>query len=344
MSTVHAHAASTSSLQQLVQQLPFPAWLLGSDGNARANGQAQSLAPGLGAQASATALLAAWRNPDGSPIEQADSPFQRCLQSGQQVEATLVPAHGGASLRVVVLPLDPVYGNDAVALVLAERPGPAALVDWLTDVGHALRSPLSPIRTAAQLLRNPRIDADQREGLLEIVERQIRELMSRIDELSDLVRVKREAIHADPRPCDLSMLLDIVRGRVATRFEEEHRQLLLPPAPADFNVLVDQGQVVQALAQVLVHALRNTPEGGVVECRIVAEPQWTTVVVRDQDRHASAEHAAAMFAPPVDRHGAGLGAAMFLARAFIERSGGRFHAQARSDAIGMEFQVALPRA
>ena len=333
--------SSDPTLRNLVAQLPFPAWLLDRNGHAHGNAEAHALLP-ASADASTDPLLGALRQIDGSAIEDEDSPFLRCLQTGERVEVSLRPANGSASLRVAAIPLEGA-DPDAAALVVAERPGPASLADWLNDVGHALRSPLSPIRTAAQLLRNPRIDADQRDGLLEIVERQIRELMARIDELADLVRIKRDAVRAERRPCDLSMLLDIVRGRVAARFEEEERHLQMAAVPADVAVLVDQSQLVQAFAQVLMHAMRHTPAGATVSCAVDDARDSVTIRVRDFDQHAGPGHAGALLSPPVDRHGAGLGAALYLAEAFVERSGGRFEATARTDAVGMEFAITLPR-
>lgn len=329
-------------LHRIVEQLPFPAWLLDRDGTARGNPAARALAGGR----DDLPLLELWRQADGSAIAAEDSPFQRCLESGERVEQTLRPAAGGGALRVAVVPLQdgaPDEIGDAAALVLSERPAPASLADWLGDVGHALRSPLSPIRTAAQLLRNPRIPDEQRSNLLEIVERQIRELMSRIDELADLVRIQRGALNAERRPCDLSMLLDIVRGRVAARFEEEDRELFLPSAPVDLSVLVDQAHCVQAMALVLGHAMRHTPEGGSVGCELRVDAASATLVVLDRDGRASAERARALLDPPVERHGVGLGASLYLAQSLLGLSGGRLDIAPRSDGTGMEFRLCLQR-
>lgn len=328
-------------LQRLIGLLPFPAWLVDPDGQAQGNPAAEALAGDA-----ARAVHAQWRQADGSPLNPGETPVDQCLRRGETVEATLRPIAGGAALRVAAIPLGdagPEEAGDAVALLVAERPGPANLADWLGDVGHALRSPLSPIRTAAQLLRNPRIAEEQRDNLLEIVERQIRELMSRIDELADLVRLKRGALQAEPRPCDLSMLLDIVRGRVAARFEEEDRDLSLPPAPADVSVLVDQGQCVQALALVLCHAMRHTPAGAQVACELSVDAASAVLVVPDRDSRATSERARALLEPPVERHGVGLGASLYLAAQLLSLSGARFEVGVRGDAEGMEFRISLRR-
>lgn len=225
-------------------------------------------------------------------------------------------------------------------------PAPTPLADWLADVGHALRSPLSPIRTAAQLLRNPRIADEQRDNLLDIVERQIRELMGRIDELADLVRIDRGTTRADPQPCDLAMLLDIVRGRVAVRFEEEGRALSLPSPSTEVTVLADQALAVQALALVLNHAMRHTPEGAEVACTLDLDAGGTTatLVVPDHDGRAGPDRASALLQPPVERHGAGLGASLYLADRLLALGGAHLHPRVRTDAPGMAFHITLPLA
>ena len=331
-------SAAGAGLAELIALLPCPAWLADGQGRTRGNAEARALSAGRGE----TDWEADWQLPDGSPLAAEDSPLRQCLSLRRRCEATLRLARGsGGTLRVVATPV--AGQGDTVALLVSDRPGPATLADWLGDIGHALRSPLSPIRTAAQLLRNPRIDQPQRESLLEIVERQIRELMSRIDELSDLVRVKRGVVKPECRACDVAMLLDILHGRVASRFEEEERSLSLAPPPEGVNVLVDQSQAVQSLGMLLIHAMRHTAAGGTVRCQLEVHEDRVVLQVCDEDAKAGPDRAAALLAPPVERHGGGLGASLYLVRAFLELSGGTLLAAPRTDATGMQFGAVMLR-
>ena len=61
---------------------------------------------------------------------------------------------------------------------------------WMDRVAHDLRGPLAPMQTAVYLLREPGIDAGQREELLALLERQIQRLGGMIAEFDDLGRAR----------------------------------------------------------------------------------------------------------------------------------------------------------
>ena len=60
--------------------------------------------------------------------------------------------------------------------------------DWFQRVAHDLRDPLSPLQTAVYLLRSGEISDDDRNRMLELIERQGVRLAGMIDELSDCRR------------------------------------------------------------------------------------------------------------------------------------------------------------
>ncbi len=61
---------------------------------------------------------------------------------------------------------------------------------WMDRVAHDLRGPLAPMQTAVYLLREPGIDAGQREELLAVLERQIQRLGGMIAEFDDFGRAR----------------------------------------------------------------------------------------------------------------------------------------------------------
>ena len=87
--------------------------------------------------------------------------------------------------------------SGAVAGVPPRRPAPGAghldpslRNTWVDRVAHDLRGPLAPMQTAAYLLRDPDIDAAQREELLDLLEHQIHRLSEMICEVSDFGRAE----------------------------------------------------------------------------------------------------------------------------------------------------------
>lgn len=81
-------------------------------------------------------------------------------------------------------------------------------VGWLDRVAHDLRGPLMPLQTAAYLLRSGQLDAARQAELIDVIERQTRQLTRMIDELGDWMRSSQERLLASREPCMIALLLD----------------------------------------------------------------------------------------------------------------------------------------
>ena len=114
---------------------------------------------------------------------------------------------------------------------------------WLDRVAHDLRGPLMPLQTAAYLLRNGQLDAAKQSELVEVIERQTRQLARMIDELGDWMRASQQRLVGPRESCDPSLLLDYaVTGAK-----------LPPPTVADES----HGAMVEADTQRLTQLLRT---------------------------------------------------------------------------------------
>lgn len=105
----------------------------------------------------------------------------------------------------------------AIAGVPQRRPPVAGHVSaalrttWVDRVAHDLRGPLAPMQTAAYLLRDPEVDAAQRDELLDLLEQQIQRLSEMIGEVSDFGRAeagrlvtRREQVEVESLVADLA--------------------------------------------------------------------------------------------------------------------------------------------
>ena len=81
-------------------------------------------------------------------------------------------------------------------------------ISWLDRVAHDLRGPLMPLQTAAYLLRSGQLDAARQSELIDVIERQTRQLARMIDELGDWMRSSQERLLATREPCVMALLLD----------------------------------------------------------------------------------------------------------------------------------------
>lgn len=94
---------------------------------------------------------------------------------------------------------------------VAAHLSPSLRNTWVDRVAHDLRGPLAPMQTATYLLRDPEIDAAQRDELLDLLEQQIRRLSQMIGEVSDFGRAeagrlvtRRERVEVESLVADLA--------------------------------------------------------------------------------------------------------------------------------------------
>lgn len=92
----------------------------------------------------------------------------------------------------------------------AERPAP----EWLGRLAHDLRNPITPMRSAVQLLQLGQLPPELAPDLLRTLDRQIDYLLHLIDDVSDLVRIERGEFRLRLATCDL--------GQVAASAVDRH--------------------------------------------------------------------------------------------------------------------------
>jgi signal transduction histidine kinase len=78
---------------------------------------------------------------------------------------------------------------------------------WMDRLAHDLRGPLSPLSTAAKLLRDPSLAETDRLELLDVVDRQCVRLGRMIEEVSDWMRAEKGRLIVRQEPHELQMLL-----------------------------------------------------------------------------------------------------------------------------------------
>jgi K+-sensing histidine kinase KdpD len=89
-----------------------------------------------------------------------------------------------------------------------------AVPEWLGRLAHDLRNPITPMRSAVQLLQLGQLPPELAPDLLRTLDRQIDFLLHMIDDVSDLVRIERGEFQLRLATCDL--------GQVAASAVDRH--------------------------------------------------------------------------------------------------------------------------
>ena len=200
---------------------------------------------------------------------------------------------------------------------------------WLDRVAHDLRGPLTPLQTAAWLLKSERqhLDAQRQQELLDIIERQSRRLGRMIDEIDDWARVQRQRLLGEAMPAELASMLDLAISAIPGCAIEPQ----LDPGSVGVCVECDQFRMVQALQVLIQHAHARDPNASL---RVSRDADHVEVQLLDHGGAVDANAASQLLEQP-DHAPAdeGLGLRMLLARAIMEAHGGMVVAEPTADGL-----------
>jgi signal transduction histidine kinase len=195
-------------------------------------------------------------------------------------------------------------------------------VRWLDRLAHDLRGPLTPLQTAAFLLRSGQVQGDRQQELLGVIERQTQQLARMIDELADWTRMEHDRLLGPREPCEPALLVDYARGGSA----------LASAAIVDNQAdsLLVEGDPVR-LTQLLRILVEYATARGKAPAHITLSPVdgRVRIDVRDAGPPPDAAQLAILLAEPLaEPFDEGLGLRLLVARAIAEGHGGSLQALA----------------
>lgn len=218
------------------------------------------------------------------------------------------------------------------------QPRERAETGVMERLAHDLRGPLSPLQTAAYLLRRDDIGAQRHAELLDIIDRQTSRLGGMIQEVSDWVRAQQSRLVGRRELLSVPMLVELGCAELASL----GGSIDLPEELDEVHVLGDAQLLVQMLSTLVAYARSAAGPGGV---GVGASMNKGMVAVRITMNEAAPRDAVlqTLFTapqhPPFDD---GLGLRLLVARSVVEEHGGRL--AATTGAGGWEILIELPPA
>jgi signal transduction histidine kinase len=217
---------------------------------------------------------------------------------------------------------------------------------FLLMLGHELRNPLNAVANAGHLLRRRDLTPGQRDGVLEMLQRQSRQLRRLVDDLLDLGRVltgklglRRESVDVDT----------VVRQSIATL--SATGQLGGHTVRAELDPVrceLDPARFEQVFANLFINAVKYTPSGGTITVGLSQHGRWLQLSVRDTGIGIDPAEQQRIFSLFVqgpqaeERAAGGLGVGLSLVRMLVELHGGTIVVHSAGRGHGSEFVVRLP--
>jgi heavy metal sensor kinase len=155
------------------------------------------------------------------------------------------------------------------------------VTQFTADASHELRTPISLIRTEAEIaLRKSRGDAEYREALRHIL-LEAERTSSLVEELLSLARADsgRESLHLTV--IDLRAVITETANEWRPMVEARKLRFTQEVATCELPVLADRSSVQRLLAILLDNAVKYTPPPGVVELGLQTRNEKAVITVRD---------------------------------------------------------------
>ncbi|MFT3859564.1 MAG: ATP-binding protein [Aquabacterium sp.] len=222
---------------------------------------------------------------------------------------------------------------------------------FLATLAHELRNPLAPISNSVEIIRRiGQQDARMRDRALDIMNRQLRQMVRLIDDLLDVSRITTGKLVMHKERTDLLPILHSALEIATPTLEARHHILdvRLPEPPV--MVEADATRLAQVFANLLNNAAKYTSDGGLISLSLRVLDQEVEVSVQDngigipQDMQKAVFEMFVQVDQSLDRGRAGLGVGLSLARELTQLHGGTIELRSQAERRGTECIVRLPLA
>jgi len=238
----------------------------------------------------------------------------------------------------------------------AQRESEHQKEQFLSIVSHELKTPLTPLKALAQLLRarlrrhrseGRPLDLDSFEKNLLAIERQVDRMNGLVNDLLEVSRAGQGRFELQPTDMDLCAAVRDVVQRYIDQTEEDGRYRLTVAGPEAMPVRADQARIEQVLMNLVGNAVKYSPSGGEVAVAITCADGMAAVSVCDQGIGIPAEDLPTLMRPFARgssraRTFAGMGIGLYLAKLIAEGHGGSLEVRSDGADQGTTVTVTIP--
>ena len=204
--------------------------------------------------------------------------------------------------------------------------GTSAKADFLSNISHELRTPVTVAKGIAYVLRNPSVGDAERAEFLEQLQGSLDKLMGIVDEIITVSELERGTFELVLGDVDLA---PIVRRAVESA-REHHPTVPIEASIAPTLVTVaDEQRLEGVVAELLDNACRYSPNGAPVEVTARSMSEGIVVTVTDRGEGLDRTVAKRSFDEPFStgegvlrKEKAGVGLGLHLARQLVIEHGG----------------------
>ena len=218
--------------------------------------------------------------------------------------------------------------------------------EFLANLSHELRNPLTPILGWAQILRSGQLKEAAATRALEVIERSARAQSQLIEDILDISRITSGKLALDRSPVDLVVVVQNAIDGVQLSADAKSIQIVSQCSSA--TVLGDAARLQQVVWNLLSNAIKFTPAGGRVEIVLEAINDRAQLRVSDTGKGIRAEMLPYIFDrfhqgdSSTSKANQGLGLGLSIVRHLVELHGGTVQADSPGEGQGTTMTLRFP--
>jgi excisionase family DNA binding protein len=216
--------------------------------------------------------------------------------------------------------------------------------EFLARIGHELRNPLAPIRTALELLRM-RGESSREHGL---IDRHVGYLTRLVDDLLDVSRLTRGKIDLRKERVGVDEVVARAIEGASPLLELRGHRLAID-VPAGLAVDVDPERMAQVVVNLLTNAAKYSDRGSLIQITAVRAGAAIRLSVVDEGIGIAPDMLGSVFdsfvqEPRAIEQTGGLGLGLTIVRSLVLLHGGRVSVESEGQGRGSTFSFEIPAA
>ncbi len=216
----------------------------------------------------------------------------------------------------------------------------AAIGQIAAHVTHEVRNPLSSIGLNVELLEEEFAENHpnpETTSLLRAIRKEIDRLTEITEKYLSLKRLPEPRLEHE----DLGELVQLVTEFLSPELNASNINLTIEAEPAP-HVLVDEGQLRQALLNLIRNGREAMPKGGRMWVRIKSLPHHVQIEIQDEGPGIDQEHLSKIFNPFFTTKQSGTGLGLPLTQQIVIAHGGQIRCESRPGQ-GTRFELCFPK-
>lgn len=222
--------------------------------------------------------------------------------------------------------------------------------EFLATLAHELRNPLAPVVSGLELLLRAQGNTSSSSKTLEMMRRQVHQMVHLVDDLLDIARITSGKIDLKTESVELRTVIETALETSFPTINMHRHNLTMQVPERSINVFVDPTRISQVLTNILTNAAKYTPYGGSINLEVQLGESQVVISVTDSGEGIPADALDDVFdmftqvGSNKKRAQGGLGIGLSLVKEIIKLHGGEVCVASEGVGMGSTFTVTLPLA